>query len=74
MILSPSERGIVMIGGGVNQKVVKPSLRPSTYLLELSGNLEETLEQKLQFTRLDHISFSISNDIAASLTMKSIDS
>ena len=73
MISSPSEKGIIMIGGGgMNQK-----MKPSSYILELSGDFEETLEwkileQKLQYTRTSHISFSISNDIAASVTMKSI--
>ena len=54
-----------MIGGGVNQK----NYQATQKTLEL-----KILEQKLQFTRLDHISFSISNDIAASLTMKPIGS
>ena len=68
MISSPSEKGVVMIGG------CKRNFRDlSTDLLELSGDSKETLEwkvleQKLQHPRFGHISFSISNDIAATLT------
>ena len=45
-------------------------------LLELSGDSQESLEwnileQKLQHPRYRHVSFSISNDIAATLTTKS---
>ena len=63
MISSPTERGVVMTGG-------------SSDLLELSGDSKETLEwkileQKLQHPRAFHVSFSISNDIAATLTTKS---
>ena len=51
----------------------------SSDLLELLGNSKETLEwiileQTLQYPRFGHISFSISNDIAATLTTKSIGS
>ena len=70
MISSPTEKGVVMIGG------YKPKFGASSDLLELSGDSQETLEwkileQKLQHPRYYHLSFSISNDIAATLTTKS---
>ena len=73
MISSPTEKGVVMIGG------LKQNFEDSSDLLELSGDSQETLEwkileQKLQLPRCYHVSFSISNDIAATLTMKSIGS
>ena len=73
MISSPTENGVVIISGG------KQELGCSSDLLELSGDSIETLkwkilEQKLQHARFHHISFSISNDTAAALTMKSIGS
>ena len=74
MISSPTEKGIVVIGGS---KVHNNSCNFSSYdLLELSGDSEETLEwkileQKLQHPRHDHVSFSICNDIATTLTTKS---
>ena len=73
MISSPTEKGVVMIGG------YKQNFENSSNLLELSGDSLETLkwkilEQKLQHPRLYHVSFSISNDIAATLTTKSIGS
>ena len=74
MISSPTEKGVVMIGG-FNRTLKKYF----SDLLELSGDSEETLEwkileQKLQHPRFGHISFSISNEIAATLTTNSIDS
>ena len=73
MISSPTEKGVVMISG------YKPKFGASSDLLELSGDSQETLEwkileQKLQHPRSHHVSFSISNDIAATLTTKSIGS
>ena len=61
---------IVMIGGtkrnfGTSQEEF------SSDLLELSGDPFwewKILEQKLQYPRYHHVSFSISNDIAANLT------
>ena len=72
MISSPTEKGVVMIGGRKN--IVEPDCAD---VLELSGELEEKLEwkileQKLHHQRYLHVSFSISNDIAATLTTKSI--
>ena len=71
MISSPTEKGVVMIGGKKNNGEY------SSDLLELSGDSLETLEwkileQKLQNPRGLHVSFSISNDIAATLMTKSI--
>ena len=73
MISSPTEKGVVMIGGQ------KQNFEYSSDLLELSGDSQTTLkwkilEQKLQHPRSFHVSFSISNDIAATLTTKSIGS
>merc|ERR1712150_375404 len=73
MISSPTEKGVVMIGG------TKQKIGNFSDLLELSGDSQETLkwkilEQKLQHPRSYHVSFSISNDIAATLTTKSIGS
>ena len=67
MISSPTEKGVVMIGG------CKQPLEDSSDLLELSGDSLETLkwkilEQRLQHPRALHVSFSISNDLAATLT------
>ena len=69
MISSPTEMGVVMIGG------CKQNYEYSSDLLELSGDSQETLEwkileQKLQYPRFRHITFPISNDIAATLTTK----
>ena len=71
MISSPTEKSVVMIGG----YEIGGSGRCD--LLELSGDSIETLEwkileQKLQNSRYGHLSFSISNDIAAILTSKSL--
>ena len=70
MVTSPTEKGVVMIGG---HNKFGPY---SSDLLELSGNSKEKLEwkileQKLRHPRHSHISFSISNDIASTLTSKS---
>ena len=75
MISSPTEQGVVMIGGLRGY----PNSEISSDLLELSGDSIETLEwkfleQKLQYPRSDHVSFPISNEIAATLTMSSIGS
>ena len=72
MISSPTEKGVLMIGGEIENK-------NSANLFELSGDSQETLkwkilDQKLQYPRSLHVSFSISNDIAATLTAKSISS
>ena len=71
MISSPTEKGVVMIGGS------KKLFGNSSDLLELSGDSQETLkwkilEQKLQHPRSSYVSFSISNDIVATLMTKSI--
>ena len=73
MISSPTEKGVVMIGGW------EQNLKASSDLLELSGHSTKTLEwkileRKLQNPRTNHLSFSLSNDITATLTMKSIGS
>ena len=71
MISSLSEKHVVVIGG---QKSMFGEY--SSDLLELSGDSKETLEwkilkQKLQYPRHGHVSFSICNEIATTLTMKS---
>ena len=73
MIYSPTEKSVAIIWGQ------KRNYGAYSDLLELSGDLEETLkwkilEQKLQHPRYLHVSFSISNDIATTLTTKSIGS
>ena len=76
MISSPTEKGVMMIGGSWSSKIGENF---SAAILELSGHSKETLEwkileQKLQHPRFNHVSFSISNDIAATLTTNSIGS
>ena len=74
MISSPTEKGVVMIGGVRRNCIASSVLLSASYdLLELSGDTMDTLEwkileQKLQHPRSWHVSFSISNDIAAKLT------
>ena len=73
MISSPTGMGVMMIGGRAKLNPMFPDI------LELSGDSKETLEwktldQKIQYPRIFHLSVSISNDIAANLTMKSIGS
>ena len=73
MISSPTEKGVVIIGGG--NVVNKRDEEGYSHILELSGDSKETLvwkilDQKLRHPRLGHVSFSISNHIAASLTRK----
>ena len=66
MIPSPTGKGILMIGG------YKHKIKASSDILELSGDSKKTfgwkfLEQKLQYPRYSHVTFSISNDIAKSI-------
>ena len=73
MISLPTEKDIVMIGGW------RQIFGNSSDILELSGDSKETLkwkilDQKLQHPRSHHVSFYISNEIAATLTTKSISS
>ena len=75
MISSPTEESVIMIGGLIN--VMDQKQISSSDILELSGHSEETLnwkilEQKLQYPRNGHTSFSISDDIADTLTLKSM--
>ena len=83
MIPSPTEKGVVMIGGSNEDNSGNSSgslvLKYSHALLELSGDSRETLEWKILDQKLEHpgdslVTFSISNDIAATLIMKSIGS
>ena len=72
MISSPTEKGIVMIGG-LTPKGVPANQIVSNNFVELSGNSIETLEwkilvQKLHYPRFGHVSFSISNKLASTLT------
>ena len=72
MIFSPTEKGVLIIGGnGIIEN--RTRIKYVSDLLELSGDSVETLEwrileQKLQHPRSNHVSLSISNDIAATLT------
>ena len=75
MISSPTEESVIMIGGLIN--VIDQKEISSSDILELSGHSEETLnwkilEQKLQYPRIAHTSFSISDDTADTLTLKSM--
>ena len=74
MICSPTEKGVVVIGG---EKIFENERRSelSSDLIELSGSTIETLkwtilEQKLKYPRFYHVSFSIPNDTADDLTRK----
>ena len=72
MISSPTEKGIVIIGG-LTTKGVTANRIVSYNFVELSGNSIETLEwkilvQKLHYPRFGHVSFSISNKLASTLT------
>ena len=75
MIFSPTEKGVLIIGGnGIIEN--RTRIKYVSDLLELSGDSVETLEwkileQKLQHPRSHHVSLSISNDIAATLSSKS---
>ena len=76
MISSPTEKGIVMIGGATTKGVTANRI-VSYNFVELSGNSIETLEwkileQKLQYPRCGHVLFSISNEIASTLTTESV--
>ena len=75
MISSPTERSVVVIGGHLS--VIKDwnSEYSSCDLLELSGDSIDTMEwkilkQKLQCPRPYYVSYSISNEIAATFSTK----
>ena len=82
MIASPTERGVVLIGGEYHvykkEKVYEYHERDeydSYDLLELSGDSIDTMEwkilkQKLQCPRPFYMSYSISNEIAATFKTK----
>ena len=70
MITSPTEKGVVLFGG-----LTSSGSENSNSLMELSGNSKETLkwivlEQKLQYPRAFHSTFSIPNQIAINLCAK----
>ena len=61
MIPSPTEKGVLMIGGSFKRSSDKSNLEYSSNLLELTGDSIETLEwkileQKLQHARGEHFS------------------
>ena len=76
MIASPTERGVVLIGGEYHvYKKEKARENDSYDLLELSGDSIDTMEwkilkQKLQCPRPFYMSYSISNEIAATFKTK----
>ena len=79
MVSSRTGKNVVMIGGCTNRRCFYGFFPDSPYLLELSGDSKETLDwkildQKLQHPRHNHILFCISNDMADTLTTKSIGS
>ena len=74
MIQSPTEKGVVVIGGNIFRKGIE-TFEISTRFIELSGDSEDTLkwtilEQKLKYPRFLHVSFSIPNEIADKLYTK----
>ena len=76
MIASPTERGVVLIGGERHIYKKEEVFEYNSYdLLELSGDSIDTMEwkilkQKLQCPRPFYMSYSISNEIAATFTTK----
>ena len=80
MVSSPNGKHVVMIGGCTKGRwFYELCGEDSPYILELSGDSKETLDwkildQKLEHPRHNHISFCISNDMAATLNTKSIGS
>ena len=77
MIASPTERGVVLIGGEyhVYKNIYERYEYDSYDLLELSGDSIDTMEwkilkQKLQCPRPFYMSYSISNEIAATFKTK----
>ena len=63
MITSPSDRGVILIGGYNDSEV-----KTSKLLLELSGYCMESLhwtvlEQKLKFLRSYHVAFPLPNKL-----------
>ena len=76
MIASPTERGVVLIGGEYHVYKKEKVFEYDSYdLLELSGDSIDTMEwkilkQQLQYPRPFHISYSISNEIAATFPTK----
>ena len=72
MIASPTERSVVLIGGKRENEYEEYD---SFELLELSGDSIDTMEwkilkQKLQCPRPFYMSYSISNEIAATFKTK----
>ena len=66
MISSPNEKGVVVIGG-------KKCNETSNTLIELSGDCKDDLkwtilDQKLQYPRIHHLAFPISNQIVRDLS------
>ena len=68
MVTSPTNKGVILIGGYTNGK-------RSPFLYELSGDSEENLtwsmlDQKLSTTREYHVSFPIPNNCIPYLTYR----
>ena len=76
MIASPTERGVVLIGGKYHVYKKEEVFEYDSHdLLELSGDSIDTMEwkilkQKLQCPRPFYMSYSISNEIAATFRTK----
>ena len=65
MLCSPTEKGVIIIGGRSESKCFSQF---SNALMELTGNSRDslkwtTLRQKLRFPRSDHVSFPITEGI-----------
>ena len=78
MVTSPTEKGIVIIGGEIDEEILEVEDCSSNALLELSirnskGDLCWTiLEQKLQYPKSHHVSFYVPGQMVTDLNnMKS---
>ena len=85
MIQSPTEKGVVVIGGLKVDDALRKSDQPSTNLvesnalIELSGDSVESLkwtilEQKLKYPRYLHLSFPVPNEVVTDFKTKYVSS
>ena len=72
MLTSPTEKGIVVIGGEIDEEILEVENCSSNALLELSRNSEgdlswTILEQKLQYPKSHHVSFYVPDQMVTDL-------
>ena len=73
MVTSPTEKGIVIIGGEIDEEILEVEDCSSNALLELSirnskGDLSWTiLKQKLQYPKSHHVSFYVPEQMVTDL-------